>query len=411
MNKLITTKSEIKIVGLYTTIFVLLIFIINKFFMIDILAEVNFLNWDAEHYNWIKNYGYKDFRVAFFPLFPFIWKFSQLGIYGISILNSILFLTSFVFLTQQLGVSGKEVLLYLSIPSFMFFFLPYTESVFFASSTLLIIGIKKNNFSLIYIGLLLSTLARPAFTIFIPALIILELLKDQELKFKLKRIIYYILIVLIGLIVVGLIQYLNTGQWFKFFSAQKLWGNELQIPKLPFTSWAGGLIVRLDGTAMLAGLTAGTLLLIYILKIIKSKQKSELIPNEVLFSLAYLGGITLSVILFRGGSLFSLNRFVFATPFIIVITNYYVNMSISFSNKNLLLAFFAIMIYWLSFGSYVHIQALLKFTLLTIYIMLFLCMKSESKLVNQFSTYIFITINFTFFSIFFFRFLNNSWVG
>ena len=121
---------------------------------------------------------------------------------------------------------------------------------------------------------------------------------------------------------VSFIQFLDTGEWFKFFEAQKHWGNFLQIPRFPLTSWAGGFIVRLDGFAFLIGIILGGFLLGLIFKL--KQFRNTIIPSEVIFSLAYLGGITLIVLLFRGGSLFSLNRFIFATPFIIVAFNFWI---------------------------------------------------------------------------------------
>src|SRR5690606_31502392 len=104
----------------------------------------SFLNWDAEHYHWIRNKGYEGFRVAFFPLFPFIWKLIPIGAIGVSVLNGCVFLVSFYFLIRQLGSSWKEVIVYLSIPGCIFFFLPYSEALFFLCSTLILIGLRKN---------------------------------------------------------------------------------------------------------------------------------------------------------------------------------------------------------------------------------------------------------------------------
>ena len=122
---------------------------------------------------------------------------------------------------------------------------------------------------------------------------------------------------LLGTLLVGLIQYADhTGRWFEFFGVQKLWGNFLQFPQLPLRFWGGEMIGRLDGTALLFGLSAGLVLLRHLLPGKYAPQTQ--LPKEVVLSLAYLGGISLTVLLFRGGSLFSLNRFVFAVPFIIV---------------------------------------------------------------------------------------------
>ena len=403
------TNKDLKIIGLYVLLFSSVILFVNQFVMPNILSSKNFLNWDAEHYNWIKINGYKGFRVAFFPLFPLIWKISNLSEHGISILNALIFFSAFYILVKHLKPNTSELFLLLSIPGFMFFYLPYTESIFFASSTIILLGLKKNKIALTMTGLFLCTLARPAFTIFIPAILLVEMLQKKTLLNKLSNISTYLVTIGLAILTVGIIQFIDTGEWFKFFAAQKIWGNELQIPNLPFTSWAGGLIVRLDGIAMLIGLASGIVLLHYILK--RKTIASVGLSSELIFSLAYLSGITLSVILFRGGSLFSLNRFVMASPFIIIAIDYFLKKKFTLNTKQILLCLLFFMLYWLSFGSYVHILAFLKFFLISLYLTLIVCTKAQLKWLSKYSIMLLIALNFTFQLIFYFRFLNGEWVG
>jgi hypothetical protein len=273
---------------------------------------------------------------------------------------------------------------------------------------IIILGLKNNKDYLVYIGLFFSILSRPAFTVFIPALIITEMLSNRAEK-RYLRIGYYLLLSILGLLLVGVIQFLDTGEWFKFFTAQKEWGNQLQIPKLPLTSWAGGFIVKTDGFAFLIGVLTGGYLSAVILKL--KWVKGMVPPEEVVFSLAYLGGITLLVLLFRGGSLFSLNRFVFATPFIIVAFNFWINKDIYLKSKKLLLIFGLIFTFWLLFGSYVHIQQTIKFALLSLYAILIFTVKSDREIIRRYSLLLLLIINFTFQIIFYLRFLNGEWVG
>ena len=400
---------ELKIIGIYILLFVLTIFTIQQTWIKDLLDSANFLYWDAEHYNFIKENGYQGYRVAFFPLLPLIWRFFSFSIYGIAFINVIIYLSSFYILIKTLKItSASEIAIYLSIPSFIFFYLPYSESMFFLCSLLILIGLKNNKENLVYAGLFFAILSRPAFTIFIPALIITEILNRPKDKIYF-RIGIYLIITLIGLIVVGIIQYIDTDEWFKFFSAQKGWGNELQIPKIPLTSWAGGFIVRTDGFAFLIGILAGSYLTALIFKFNCLREK--IISKEVIFSLAYLGGITLSVLLFRGGSLFSLNRFVFATPFIIVVLNYWINQEFHFRNKQLFIIFGIVFLFWMLFGSYVHIQEIIKFTLLSLYVILLFALKSDNQFIKKYSFLVLIFTNFTFQIIFYLRFLSGGWIG
>jgi hypothetical protein len=400
---------ELKTIVLYIILFVLTVITLHQICLKDLFESTNFLNWDAEHYNYIKENGYLGFRVAFFPLFPLVWRFLSVGEFGIVIVNAIVFLLSFYILIEKLNIKrAEEILLYLSIPSFIFFFLPYSESIFFLCSTIILLGLKNNKDYLIYIGLFLAILSRPAFTIFIPALVITEFLNNNRDK-KYLRIGIYSFLSLLGLLLVGIIQFYDTGEWFNFFSVQKGWGNQFQIPKLPLTSWAGGFIVRTDGFALLIGVLSGGFLSALILKL--KWIKGNIPPKEVIFSLAYLGGITLSVLLFRGGSLFSLNRFVFATPFIIVVINYWITQQINLRIKQLYLIYGLIFIFWLLFGSYVHIQQIIKFALLSLYAILMFAIKSDNEMIRKYSLILLIILNFTFQVIFYLRFLNGEWVG
>lgn len=400
---------ELKTIVVYILLFVLTIIILQQIWFKDLFDSLNFLNGDAGHYHYIKDNGYQGFRVAFFPLFPLIWRFFSVDIFGIVFFNSLFFLVAFFILIKGFNIRRlSEVALYLSIPSFIFFYLPFSESIFFLCSTAILLGLKNSRYFLVYIGLFFAVLCRPAFTIFIPALIITELLIKNHDKTYL-RIVIYILLAIAGLVLVSIIQFIDTGEWFKFFTVQKGWGNELQIPKLPLTSWARGYTVRLDGFAFLIGVLAGGYLTALILNI--KIFRENIVPKEIVFSLAYLGGITLSVLIFRGGSLFSLNRFVFATPFIIVIINYWINQEIHFKNKQLLLIFVLIFSFWFLFGSYVHIQLFLKFMLLSLYAILLFAIKSDNQIIQKSSLWLLIITNLTFQIIFYLRFLNGEWVG
>lgn len=402
-------SPKIKIILLYLISFTAILFLINQLFYPELLRAQNFLNWDGEHYYWIKKYGYKDFRVAFFPLFPLIWKILHLSIYGIILFNIAVFATAFYFLTRKLKVSTPELLLYISVPSFCFFFFPYTEALFFACSTLLLIGLKDNKLLLILSGLFLCTLTRPAFTVFVPAFILMELFYGKLNLKTTYKIVSYIFVTLLGVLTVGLIQHHYTGEWFKFFEAQKGWGNYLQLPALPLNSWGGGFILRLDGAALVFGLISGVLILAKIFKM--NFIKSIEIPKEVFFSLCYLAGITLSVLLFRGGLLFSLNRFVFATPFVIVAAHFYIQQPFSFNRRQLIIGFVSLFAFWLLLGSYLHISALIPFLMLSIYLFLVLLLKDKREFIPKMAIWCLIGMNVLFQVILVLKFLNKDWVG
>ncbi len=392
-------STEYKIIGFYILGLILLLGTIQVLFVPQLFSEQNLLNWDAIHYFSISKKGYdSSFIVAFFPLFPMIWKFLHLGIYGLVFFNATLFLISFSALVKTMHLKREEVLLFLSVPSFLFFYLPYSEAVFFASSVLLLVSIQQKRFWIVLFGLFICSIARPSFTVLLPALLVMELFGEVFNWQLVKRCLAYVLTSFFGLLLVGMYQfYFQRQEWFTFFSAQKMWGNELRVPAFPLTSWGGGLATKIDAFALLIGILSGLTLLLFFMK--SSRVKKITIPKEVVLSLAYLAGISLTVLFFRGGSLFSLNRFVFACPFVLVGLNFYLKQTISFNWKTMSLILFLLIAYGLLFGSYLHIQVFLKYFALALYMFLLFGMKSHKEGVRRFSLYSFIILNF-FFQIF-----------
>ncbi|MFH1005731.1 MAG: hypothetical protein V1781_09630 [Bacteroidota bacterium] len=400
---------------LFSLLFYLLLFLLFYFLLVffgkkEIFSENSFLHWDAEHYNFIKEKGYQNFRTAFFPLFPFLWKFISLSPIGISVLNGIIFLLSFSFLYLILNPNiDKYFFLLLSFPSLIFMFLPYTEAVFFFSAIVLLTGFYKNHFWMIIVGFFLCSLARPVTFIFLPAIWITEFFMNKnKIVLSIRNGSIYSLAVIAGLFTTFFLQHYYTGEWFSFFDSQKRWDNRLQLPQLTLTSWAGGKIVMLDGTALLIGTIA--VIFIFRLLVIFIRKEELKIPKLLLFSILYLAGISLFVLLFRGGSLFSLNRFVYATPFFMICLYYFLK-NIRFNLRQGLLVFFFLSVFWLLFGSYEHIQTFLKFEGLTLYIILFLLLSSEKKTISR-SAFLFILLGNIFLTLYFyFRFFNGEWVG
>jgi|WetSurMetagenome_2_1015567.scaffolds.fasta_scaffold92123_1 hypothetical protein len=402
-------NKETRTIGIYLFVFVYIILVADAFFVTGLLDSSHLLYWDAGNYYSIRNHGYEDLRFAFFPLFPLMWRISHIGIHGILLLNMLLFVIPFYYLIRMLRSTVTEILIYLTIPGFIFFYLPYTESLFFATSVIMLAGVRQRNTLLVIIGLFLSTLTRPSFTIVFPALLIAELMTGKADRKMALRVALYLGAILLGILVVGLIQHYYTGRWFEFFTAQKRWGNELRFPKLPLTSWAGGLIVRLDGVALLLGLAAGLALTLRLLKI--PPVKNIKMPGEVALSLAYLGGITLSVLAFRGGSLFSLNRFILASPFIIVALDFWFRQQVRLRTRHLVMGFFLIYAFWLLFGSYTHILSMLRFFLVSLYLVPLLAIRSGNEKVAKGSAILLIALNLVFQVLLMVRFLSGNWVG
>lgn len=400
--------KSISNIGIYSIFFISLVFILNGSIFPGLLSENHFLNWDAQHYFSIKNGNYSDFRTAFFPFFPIVWKFLGFSILGMTLFNSFIYIVSFYWLAKVFHFTTIQVFLFLTIPSAIFYYLPYTEAFFFFFSSLIIVGLKKKNYSLIYLGLFLCVVTRPSFTVLAPALFFTFWLTMDTLKEKIKHCLGLSLIVILGILSVLTVQYFYNHSAENYFTIQKGWGNFLQLPHLPLTSWAGGFNVRLDGVAFLFSLLTGVLLL---LTIKRMKVQKLPFPSEFIFSAFYIVGIGLLVLLFRGGSLFSLNRFVFATPFVLIVLIHWMQLKINFTINKIVFIGIGILLFWLLFGSYVHIQVLLKFLLLTLYMVLIFLIKHQNQSIQRYSMIGLIAINGVFQLLLFVRFLSNTWVG
>ncbi|MBK6526060.1 MAG: hypothetical protein IPG07_11255 [Crocinitomicaceae bacterium] len=375
------------------------------------LRNSNFLNFDASHYFHISENGYNDFRVAFFPLFPKIWDFLNLSAVSMSILNLCIYIFFLIYLGYQLQFSRTQLFYSVLIPSNIFFFLPYSEALFFAACVLVLVGILKEKNWITIFALIIASVARPAYVIFLPALFAVAYLGEGTFGSRLKRILIYSGAIFTGTFLVGLIQFNDTGRWFEFFEAQELWGNHLQFPTLPIRSWAGGFVTRLDGTALVVGVICWVLTSYWLyLKLVK-KQKLE-VPTSVVFSVFYLAGISLIVILFRGGSLFSLNRFVFCSPFFLVFIKYVSdNVVIRNQFKIAVYSFLLLTVYWLLFYSFVHLESFLKYAGLSVLLIAVAKLVTNKSLkTNLFNlVVIFILVEIQVYLLI--RFLNGNWVA
>jgi hypothetical protein len=388
---------------------VLILFYLSlRLFNSEYLLNKDFLlNWDASHYDYIAHVNYTGFRNTFFPLFPFIWKFLKLGPIGIVIFNGLLFIVSSSVLASSLNFSMKSFLLLLSFPTLIFLFLPYAESLFFFSSSFILVGINKQKYGLMFAGLFFAVIARPVGCLFIPVAFVF-LLMTQDIPQALKKSVLYVLPVLMGMAAVVLIQYHCTGDWFAFSHAEKQWwGNDPKFPKLHLTSWGGDDIVRLDGSALLIGMVSSVVTIYMLIKRIFENKSGENKP--LIFSLLYLSAICWFVLFTRGGSLFSLNRFVYTVPFFFVALVELLKKK--WKPIEYLFIFILVNAFWLLLGSYVHIHEVLKYLLLTLFLMSFLLISHPKKYIGVTAFSICLLGNMFLQIYFYYNFLDGCWVG
>jgi hypothetical protein len=163
-------------------------------------------------------------------------------------------------------------------------------------------------------------------------------------------------------------------------------------------------MVRFDATAFLTGMVA-TVALVYMFV----KKRMTNLGEPEFFSLLYLAGICWIILLTRGGSMFSLNRFVYATPF------FFIGLSIllkrTWQIKEYAFIFFGLNAFWLLFGSYVHILQVLSYLLLTLFLMSFLLISHPRKYVGVTAFSICLLGNIFLQVYYYYGFLGGLWVG
>lgn len=381
-------------------------------------GEANLMNWDVTHYNSIRTIGYYftpyfESNVAFFPGFPYLWKFLGLNAYGISLLNIALFYFSLLLLAHFFEFKPKEILLALSIPSMMFMYVPYSEALFFFTSTFLLIGLKKDQRWLIMLALFACSLTRSAANVFLPAIVILNILGSSRHN-RWVNILLYSFSSLAGIFLVSFIQHAQTGSWFGFIQTQKHWHHELGLPELPFRTWWD--VIRLDGSALFTGLIAITTVTYFFWRWLKTK--AEYTDRPLLFAVLYVAGVTMLALLFKNGSLYSLNRYVYPTAFFVLFLAYFVRRSV-FTTKQYLYILAAIAIFTIVVINgtldpvkiYGHIQSFAKFFGFILYLFSFFLIYHKSAPLRNIAFGVAYFAGVIIQIYFLFRFIDCIWVG
>ena len=388
---------------LYSSLLFLGYFILGIIVKLNLYPTLKFENiWDIEHYFWIKENGYNGFRVVFFPLFPLIWKVTNFSLLGISIFNGSMFLIGVSYFSSVIKPPITSFLLLISIFSSLFYFMPYSESVFYVSIVFscLALYLNKKAYSL---GFFTASLTRPASTILVPAILLLALRENVISKNRNSNSIFIRLIIatVIGLIIIMIANYITTSNPFSFYINQKIWDSELGIPNLPFTSWGPWLAMKLDFIAL-----STVLYFLFLFFREKHYLKSDLLLE---FSLLYFTGFLILTLAFRGGSLHSFNRFLFCTPMFL-----YCGYRLFTKPKGKVLHAFQLYLFLtiLSFtaGSYLHIQTFLYFQITIIYFTGFVeCIRRSEKF-KPFHV-LFLLGNGIIIAYLFLEFYSGTWIG
>ena len=299
-------------------------------------SNLNLIQWDSGWYKSIVEHGYvfkenTQSNTGFFPFFPFLWKYLGLSAVGVSIFNFIFFLTGIFIISKTVPLlKNKVVLLSLSFPSLIFMYVPYSEALFFLTASMYLYGNHQSNNYLKVAALLLSSFARPTIFFFLPAVIFSEFLGTDKISAKIKAIVGYSLVIVIGTFISFYIVGANSGNLFAYSDSQiNNWEHSFSLPNFPLTTWRGYRILWLDLLGLWVVISALIGAIIYFIKALQRKMKISFDKNTLL-SLSYLSMILIYVLFFHPKeestgltSILSLNRYVFCSPFVFYLMYYF----------------------------------------------------------------------------------------
>ena len=383
--------------GIGLIVFSIIIF----YFSNNSFKWINFLQFDAVHYYKIAFIGYNHKRSAFFPLFPFIWHLIGNSMSLILIVNNIFFSLSFAILNAMFSWNYYQKILFLSIPSGIFFYLPYSESIFALACSILLYFMFQNNQWGIILTFFFLSFIRPSVTILLPALAIYLFFENYTILSKIIIIFSCTLLSILAFWVVNMYQYSYTNIPWGFFSAQSTyWDNHWRIPTFPLWTYGDNLILGLDLFSFWAACWSFYLLIINFLK--KIRAQNLLFPPIWIFVYSYILGSTLLVLLTRGGSLFSLNRFIFATIFGGLFVNHF-SLNFLLHNKKILMGL--IMVVSFINKPWINIKHFL--TIVTTFLPILLIYLQSYKLIRILLILLFVTLQIILIQ----KFMSGIWVA
>ncbi|WP_426058275.1 hypothetical protein [Hymenobacter sp. B1770] len=373
------------------------------------LTQSAFSNWDAEHYLYIRLHGYDEMRTAFFPLFPYLWRWLNVSPVAMGLLNLALFAVSFAALAWQFQWPWRTQLVLLSVPSLMFMALPFSEAVFFASGTALLLGLRRQLPWLYCLGLLLSCTCRAAAFVILPAVAATFLLAHPPRLRHVGTALTATAATLLGLGISMLVHKSYTGQWLSVFKAQRFWDNHLQWPTLPLRNWAGSFPTRFEAPPFLIGLGCAVGLVWLAWR--HWRQPLPTVAQPIIFALAYLGGVTFITVATRGGVLVSLSRYIYATPYFLLLLAEFKG-RVRLSSRQLVILFLLMEAAWLAlFGAYMHIRSVLGYTAVSAVVMLWLLNAHQQPLVRRWASLPTMLVGTGLLLYLLMRFLAHEWVA
>jgi hypothetical protein len=330
------------------------------------------MQWDASWYRSIVDSGYSyvqdsQSNVAFFPLFPYLWKITGVGAAGISLINLSLLIAGMSILRAAFRIDNAVFLLLLSIPSLFFCYVPYAEALFYFSCSIAFYGLARNSPLIAFAGIFLACMSRSAAMVLLPVILFFSLYNIRSARDIRKhgfQAMLFVAAAVSATLLVQFIQHGQTGKFFVIFEAQQQWDRVMSIPSLPLTTWGGADLLWLDGMAFLTGVFAIIFcLMMLIRKVSHFRSKGS---SAGLLAAGYLAIVTLITLIYSGKdpygstSIYSLNRFVFSTPFFSVFI-WHCFRYFRLSRKTILLFVLVSVSSFLLLGAYTYLRELERF--------------------------------------------------
>ncbi|MCD6064653.1 MAG: hypothetical protein K0R82_2564, partial [Flavipsychrobacter sp.] len=190
-----------------------------------------------------------------------------------------------------------------------------------------------------------------------------------------KFFIWYALPLVTGTAIFIWYQYHELGVWFAFFKQERHWGHEFAWPTFPLSTIHGPVMLWLNALALFVGFVSLVALIVRGLQWLRS-----LVPdtNRVrLFSFLYLTAVLFITLLFSSTwghgktNVYDANRYALATPFFWVFLHHYLKEK-EYTYRDFIVVFIVSNLFWLMFGSYLHIMQFVYFGFNTAIIMLYM---------------------------------------
>lgn len=406
------------VLGYSALFYVMQIFLVKAGFFTQYPVREALMNWDSIFYYTIayEGYSYNNWisNTAFFVFYPWVWKLLHLGVYGICVFNILCYATGISVLYKLIGADRKELLLWLTLPSSMFIYVPYPEAFYFMVITLAMYGVIRGKRWLVWPCLFVAAMTRMNTMVMLPALLVMECIAaDRKIWYKglFTSMVHYALPVLSGLGLFIWYQHHVTGVWFAYFIKQRtMWGHEFHIPLFPLQTSHGPWLLWLNALALFTGVLS---LYMMIRKAVQWLVKNKLAEDKLLVLSAGYFVLTMFQMLFYNHisapanttNLHGFHRYVFVTPYFMVFLHHFLS-----KVKYSLLQQCAVVLFanavWLLCGSYEHLQQMLFFNFNCL--LLVLLMNYANKQTER-SMMMIVAINFFFQVMLMQRFLLNAY--